>query len=227
MQQRRSSIAQKVLILLVVGGLSAGIIISLAEFSYSRSEVVSTIRAQNDRTMHRLEVSLSVPLWSLDVVAVARLLEAEMAREDLRAIVVTDRSGDFVLGRIRDGEGRLQSVGATAVAEEYPFDAAEFEQRSQPLTYAGSTIGEVRAYFTDEVIRSRLLDEVLRTIFTVGLLTSVLLAILWTLLTRMVVSPLSSLSRSVKRISVTKNFDLRTEIRTNDEIGALSGSVDQ
>lgn len=143
---------------------------------------------------------------------------------DTGAFFVVDEAGTIVI------DGRLDRVGTTLAdpglrawatasrdAEfEYVADGVRYYNVKQPIANGWSVVGSVPVHeLTDELTRIR------RMIGTSALGFALLAVAIGLLLARKVTKPIKQLTAQMK-LAETGDFTVRTEVRSQDEIGHLS-----
>ena len=169
----------------------------------------------------RLSYNVVSPLWNLNRAEVGKVIENEIAEEDIRAIVLYDEGGEVYAGMVReDTSGKAE-----------PYDAGNTTQRQllfrqqdatvKDVIYQNKTIGKVVLYANGERLQAVMSQERLFLAFKLLGLFGVLSFLLFFVLRKIVVQPLGELREWVS--SMQPGTDLPPpKISPSDELDSLA-----
>lgn len=189
------------------------------DYLSTKNKLEGELKTSSSIVAARLAHSLIEPFWSLDDGILHETIKSEMMDQKVLAVKLFDRQDNKIyvaFGRDQAWqiiEGRLPDLGKTFAA-------------SMPILRNNDKIGRIEVYvtkkFANEAIRKSMANISIATlvlIVTVSLTTNLVLR-------RIVISPISRLTKLANEISVG-NLDIHIEKESDDEIGALSDAFER
>lgn len=170
-------------------------------------------------SVNRLANSLIAPIWSLDNAQLETVIRLELADANILAVELEDQleklSGFFLRGE--------EDIVKYSLAEARQNDLASkaLFSLTKSIVYEGNEIGRVTVYATDRVLVEKMNQRLWYNTFFVLIFAAALLGGIAVMLRRLVVHPLSELTRVVTHFS-KKDLGVRSSYVSSDEIGTLA-----
>jgi len=166
-------------------------------FARSRAEWSRLRRVTNAQTTE-LAVALAPPVWSIDRPQIDKILDSQAEVTSIEGIVV-DAAGQ-THARVRDAQRRF-------VVSKGDFPTAGLLMQERPITFAGERIGTVRVYTTPRLIRTLLRGELMGTVFAILVTDLLLIFLVYFVLWRAVLQPLTEIERYAGAVSAEERAD--------------------
>ncbi|MGM0624187.1 MAG: PAS domain-containing protein, partial [Campylobacterota bacterium] len=190
----------KTLILITTGV----IVFSMALFAFytyttDKSKTQQQLNQNSKLTLQSLQQNLAHFLDSYSVNEYKKLIENEMGRESISAIIVDDYnmasivSQKFILGKVRNENGSIEDYDTKNKAHQNIL-AQTYLQKSAPVRSAsGKELGSVTLYISDAAMQQKLqqmlINNLIVTLFIILFLTAVLLV----LVRKYLINPITTL----------------------------------
>ena len=158
------------------------------------AEHVDSLRQNLRASTQQLATSLSLPLWTLDRVQSARILDSMMVNPCVQE--VTLQLGDHqaeTMARFRNPDWTVQSHGLPSQTPALTQEAA--------ITMNGEVLGQIRLGYTTRFLEAELRSTFIKRIGSMLLLDLLLVTSLYFLLWRLVLRPLQELQGLAQRVS--------------------------
>lgn len=222
---------------LLISLLMTGILLASSAFSYYRlrADLYSAFEGRKKELVKRLQVNLPNAVWNFDELQIASIVEAEMNSPDLLAIHVHLKTSSGVSDAERAVVSRTRNTtqsGTVALSR-----LAAEETMRVPLYMQSRVAGDssVRksadmGYAVIELSRQhveQLLAEQLRNrIIEIIILNFLLGVVLFTVMSRMVTTPLAKMSLAFKSLARTAHAGT-LDIKGDDEFGEVVSAFNQ
>ncbi len=211
------------LILLLINFLIMGIW-GIFVYQTEGSDAIKELQDKADKISKRVNKSLEYPMWNLNDDEVNETIELEMADDDVSAIIVRNYNNEFYLGKISMVSGIKQYDPNKTVMVNRLEDI--YLGIKNPTIYENQVIGYSEVYITDQNINKYLKSTISYVIIQTILLSSITIIILYLLLRRVILKKIILLNNAVNQFT-NKNFETRSPVQANDEIGNLSNSFNE
>lgn len=229
----RKSITLKVLLILLISIAFIMILFGMYSFFMNLNRISNELTSIAESTSKRISNTLSTPLWELRYKDINTIMNLEMTNQNILAIVIKE-DNQYFKGKIKNDITKNILEGNILNYEDNP---KQFQKKLQQyyiletnlITKPDSEkqiIGTVEIYMTNYYLNRELRNTILLITVQILLLSLVILLIIFFTLKRMILNPLISLDTIVKAYS-EKDFSLRSEVNSIDEIGHLSKSFNQ
>jgi methyl-accepting chemotaxis protein len=166
------------------------VLVGMGLYGYwsTRSQVEAELDTRVGNASDRLARNLVGPMWDMSSAGALELLRTELAIPEVVSVVVKGEDGSVFAAMVRKG-GEVQAVTA---APQPPPNA-----RSHPFQIArdGKSLGTGEIVYTLDLLSARLRALALGTFVQILLVDAALVAILLTVITGLVLRPLSALTR--------------------------------
>ncbi len=145
-------------------------------------------------TAEQLTVSLALPLWTFDLDQVERIVESTLQNPEITGIQITEASSKRLLcARFMDERGIMSKTA--------PRDVSPYLAVTREVRRGVDSLGQVEIYATTRLMEARLAQDLRRTGLAVLTLDGALVAVLYLLLRRRVISPLRAVERFAHEVS--------------------------
>lgn len=224
-------------VLIALTTTTLGLVVALMLLVYS--ELETTARAMQDNA------NVLTRLVGVNSTAAVSFQDPEAAQEIINAL---GSAPDVIAATLRTPEGRVFAeyhsefpvhAEVLAIVEDHhrddahagaPFGSprhplslllgAPFLEIANPVTVGGRQIGTIEAYFDLTPLR-HLVHKRILTASAVLLAASLLAWLLASRLQRLIASPIEDLARQMQRVSETRDYALRVNPESRNEIGTL------
>lgn len=186
----------------------------------TKSEKMAQLSKFADLSSRRLASSISYTLWNISKREADFLIRSEMANQDIAAIIVYDENqSEYFVSFSKDSEDLL-----------IPFDKKNLEKdlikRTRVIKKNGRKLGSLSVYYTPEYFKKDLHNAILNFVYGIMIIDLVLIIILSSLVRRIFIRPLMLFYEFSEKIS-KGDLDATLEIKTHDEIGFVSNSLNR
>jgi len=145
-----------------------------------------------------LAVALASPVWSIDRPQIEKILDSQAEVTSIEGIVV-DAAGQ-THARMRDEQRRFVPLKGA-----FPADGLLMQER--PIIFSGERIGTVRLYTTPKLIQALLREELMRTGIAILVTDLLLIFLVYFVLWRAVLQPLTEIQRYAGAVSAEERAD--------------------
>jgi PAS domain S-box-containing protein len=219
-----STISSRVLagVLIVVVAVIA--VTGITEYDTNIRQGTEELLKNGDMLASRLSHSLVYPLWELDRYETEQVVAAEMASQDVLAILVFDEQGAPYSGKIRNAGGNVRSYSAQDPQDRSALIYA-FRTVTRPVINRGTVIGVVSVYLTDKQLREDQNKIMLWLVLKLLILVAALSAGLYASLKWLIVRPIDALKSWVAMKSAD-NTVLPPRLKESEELNSLALAFD-
>ncbi len=189
------SIVFYVSILLVVTVTLALGVYGFLNYSEIKNSRISNLKSNLSIQTSQLSIALALPGWNLDNFGVDRIIDSFLLDRNISAVVV-DVGDEEKSIRIRDSDWQI------VTSKTVPLLTEEFKEEKE-IVFKNEVIGSVQVYVTPKFIQQELIGIVIRIVFFTVVLDLVLVLLLYFLLSRNVLKPLTEIERYALAVSST------------------------
>jgi PAS domain S-box-containing protein len=217
------SITQKVLTFLVIGIVFIMAAAGGTYYAAEKQKALRHIQDVADKTADRTSNSLIYPLWNISKQEIEKTLSLEMAEESIIAIILNDEDGQFLMGNIKDSQGRILNYKPDGNQDTLTKKSHVIVKKS--ILKGSEYLGEVHLFFTDRYLNLYLHDLIIKIILLTALLSAITFLIIFFSLKMIILAPLISLQKATQRLKTALSDGVYTDYRvmsgTGDEIDTL------
>jgi len=181
-----------ILVVTVTLALGAFGFLNYTEIKNSR---ISNLKTNLSIQTSQLSIALALPGWNLDNFGVDRIIDSFFLDRNISAIVV-DVGDEQKSIRIRDFNWQI------VTSKTVPLLTEEFKEEKN-IIFKNEIIGSVQVYVTPKFIQQELAGIIFRIVFFTLVLDLVLVLLLYFLLSRNVLKPLTEIERYAVAVSST------------------------
>lgn len=202
------------------------------------------LRVKSDQIVYRIANTFAMPFWSLDDRMVTTLINIELLDPAVVAVALYHENGDFYSGQFIPRDAAHDNLLGSETANERrkksmrPLDPESIQslfrgdgltlgekisKRSTEMVMNGRVFGRVDVYFTDAYYMHLFFSRMMKTMLLIIVVSIATFFITHRSIRRRVILPIEKVSNVVGRFR-NKDFTARTEIVSDDEIGALSSN---
>lgn len=204
------SLIGKILALLVVAMATAAVIVLSTGYVINEQQIQKQFEADVDATIDLAQASLSEPVYAYDFQQVTQIAKAMIGTARVAAIRITDQRGK-----------ELANVQAGQALSNVPVPSVEIHRD-------GTLVGSMTLAFDTSQVQQARQQRLYSNLCLVAVLLGTGILVVYLLLRRLVLSPVSAVRGSLEEIA-SGGGDLRRRlpVRSNDEIGQLSKSFNK
>ena len=217
------SVTQKVLIILVIGIVFIMATAGGAYYAAEKQKALRRIQEIADKTGDRISNSLIHPMWNISQEEMEKTLALEMAEENIIAIVLNDEDHHFLMGKIKDLQGRVVNYAPDKNPDIRIKNCLVSVKKN--ILKGSEYLGEVNLFFTDHYLQKYLNDLIIKIFLLTVLLSVFTVFIIFVSLKKIILTPLFLLQNATQHFKTAlsgegdKNY--RVMIGTGDEIDKL------
>ncbi|OHD18892.1 MAG: hypothetical protein A2086_12980 [Spirochaetes bacterium GWD1_27_9] len=204
-----------ILVVIIITGIT-GVLQYYSESKKSKEGLTNSANL----TLKRLANNLREPVWNIEETSLKTVVQLEVKGDNVLAIAVyLDTEENFHYGEIKKENNKTTSFKNSeqfnTQLDKYYFKlVGKIEKENQ-------VIGFVSVYYTDKFLRMSLLQITIKNILQTIALSIILVLSLYMTMSNIIIRPIIMLNRVVGRFS-DKEFDVRADVMSADEIGNLS-----
>lgn len=214
----RSSLFRKLIILFVFSLIFIVGINSYYFYVSAEKEAKARLQLAADRIMNRILNTFTRPLSNLNGEEVEVAIILEMARDDVLAILLKDKNGDFYMGKIKDEQWGISYYQPDEETKKRLSNS--FIHLSRKMTGGDRLVGYVDLYISNRALieRQRVLKK--NIFIQLVLLSASMIFVLLLTLNKYIFKPLAALKEAAEHCT-EKDFSKKVSVHSNDEIGQL------
>ncbi|MCM2352278.1 MAG: HAMP domain-containing histidine kinase [Pseudobdellovibrio sp.] len=162
-------------------------------YSEIKNSRIDSLKKNLSIQTSQLSIALALPGWNLDNYGVDRIIDSFLLDNNISAVVV-DVGDEEKSIRIRDSNWQI------VTSKTVPPMTSEFKEEKE-IVFKNEVIGSVQVYVTSKFIQQELMGIVIRIVFFTFVLDLVLVLLLYFLLSRNVLKPLTEIERYAVAVS--------------------------
>jgi len=181
----------------------------------AKKKMDTELQSSSINIAKRLSIYLLDSFWSLDDDILQESLKSEMTDRNIMAINLFDRSGKKIyLGYTRNADWQ-------PVKNTQNIYGKELTKVTENFVKDGKSIGKVDVFLTPKFFKQEFVRSMYRLMITSLLLLIAVTFAVYTVMNRMILSPISKLTNAADQISLG-NLELDIPVDSKDEIGVLA-----
>ncbi|AZZ36758.1 hypothetical protein CIK05_08125 [Bdellovibrio sp. qaytius] len=188
----RSTVFYVSTLLVVTVTLALGVF-GFLNYTEIRNNRIDNLKANLSIQTSQLSIALALPGWNLDNFGVERIIDSFLLDRNISAVVadVGDKEKSI---RVRDSNWQV------VTSKTIPILINDFTEEKS-IIFKNEKIGSVQVYVTPKFIQQELLSIVIRIVFFTLVLDLLLVLLLYFLLSRNVLKPLTEIERYAVAVS--------------------------
>lgn len=190
----RSIVFYVSIVLVVTVTLALGVI-GFVNYSDIKNSRIGNLKKNLSIQTSQLSIALALPGWNLDNFGVDRIIESFFLDKNISAIVV-DVGDEKKSIRVRDSNWQI------VASETLPSLDEDFKDEKK-IVFKNDVIGSVQVYVTPKFIEQELIGIIVRIAFFTFGLDLLLVLLLYLLLSRNVLRPITEIERYAVAVSST------------------------
>lgn len=201
-------------IALIILIISAITFLASAAYDYTvmSTNMMDELNKKADTLIERLSESLITPLWNVDQAALNRIIVSEMEDKRIKAILVTEDNGHNIFaGKIRNKDWEIDDF------KRWP--SGELITRKSEITVLRQPIGSVEIFLTKKYIQQELINSLFKSLMRTMIMVLLLMVSIFITLRKVLLIPISQLSRTAEIISKEKDYSVRMKEYHSGELG--------
>ncbi len=187
-----------------------------------RSELDSRFEERKQEIAHKLRVNLAQALWNFDESQALNVIDAELASQDVLTIRVFDEGNRLFLERSRSGAETVQAQDAMRVQ----LRSRQEQTLDIPAMRRDAQLGSMEILFSREHVDRVMFLQIRNRVLEIIILNALLGALLYTLMSKMVIGPLSRLAQAFKELASNTQVS-ELHIQGEDEFGEVVDAYNQ
>lgn len=181
-------------LLVVTVTLALGVF-GFLNYSEIKNSRIGNLKSNLSIQTSQLSIALALPGWNLDNFGVERIIDSFLLDRNISAVVV-DINDEETKVRVRDADWKI------AISHNLPVLPDDFKEEKK-IIFKNEVIGTIQVYVTPKFIQQELTGIVVRIVFFTVVLDLVLVLLLYFLLSRNVLMPLTEIERYAVAVSTT------------------------
>ena len=179
-------------LLVVTVTLALGVF-GFLNYTEIRNSRIDNLKANLSIQTSQLSIALALPGWNLDNFGVERIIDSFLLDRNISAVIadVGDKEKSI---RVRDSNWQIVTSKTIPVLDD------DFKEEKL-IVFKNETIGSVQVYVTPKFIQQELIEIVIRIVFFTVVLDLVLVMLIYFLLSRNVLKPLTEIERYAVAVS--------------------------
>ena len=210
------SIKIKIIFSLLIVVISVLSCYEIKSYLSTQERLYLELNENADRQMNRLKEGLILPLWEMDETWQLKVIDIEMAKNEVYAITVSDDK-QAVRGQMRDANWNVIDTSQLLHDENTVMRQAD-------IFHNDEKIGSVTLFLSSRFVEEHLKNEALNRFFSLIALSVSIIFSLLIMLGRIVTTPLSQILQAVNKIR-QGDYDHKLSLHSHDEIGLLATGI--
>ena len=169
------------------------------------------------QTLARLQASVLVPVYNLDIRVARLILLSEMLPDEISAISISEDGGETLLGFGKDADGQVVVGELESVVSPSLTATAE-------LKMYGEVFGRIRVSVDGRIVQKKLNNKIIVLILEVVVLGFFLVGMVVYILRRFFVKPALQLS-AISREIANNNLSVEIDLKSENEFGELASNL--
>lgn len=207
------SIKIKIIFSLLVVVISVLSFYEIRSYLSTQERLYLELNENADRQINRLKEGLILPLWEMDESWQLKVIDIEMAKNDVYAITVSDDK-QTTRGQMRDANWRIININQLVQGE-------NVVTRQADIFHSGEKIGSVNLFLSSRFVQERLQSEAFNRFVSLIALSVAIIFSLLIILNQIVTKPLSQILDVVNTIR-HGDYKNKLNLHARDEIGLLA-----
>ncbi|MCG7586535.1 methyl-accepting chemotaxis protein [Photobacterium sp. OFAV2-7] len=197
---------------------------TLVSIYMNQQQLVEQVHHDAESSVKRLGITLSSPLWKVDLDTAKKIVQSELGTNDLMAVDVMGEDEKVLFSFTLNAEnGQITEKAFTGRSYLTKNEKVHFEIQGEQFE-----AGSVRLYFTDARIQETLVGEIYRSMVQVAILVMIMLLSLRMLINRIIINPLNSIKNRIFDIAQGEgDLTQRVIVQGNDELSELGKGINQ
>ncbi|MDD2865561.1 MAG: ATP-binding protein [Methylococcales bacterium] len=210
------SIKIKIIFSLLIVVISVLSLYEIKSYLSTQERLYLELNENAERQIKRLREGLILPLWEMDEAWQLKVIDIEMAKNEVYAITVTDDK-QITHGQMRDANWKLIDINQ-------PIHDENMVMRQADIFHGDEKIGSVSLFLSSRFVEEHLQNEALNRFFSLIALSVTIIFSLLIMLGRIVTTPLSQILQAVNKIR-QGDYDHKLSLHSHDEIGLLATGI--
>jgi signal transduction histidine kinase/CheY-like chemotaxis protein len=209
-------------IIIWVVGITTMVLVILGSIDFFgvRANLSSELKQLGLRVGNRLQETLAVPIFDLDMVAIDDIVMAEMADGRIYAILIKDPDGELIDAGCYERNAKWEIVSAKSPFSARPFSAPNLHIKRKIIKH-DIMLGTVEILVTSKFIKQKLIFSLFSIATKTFILDLLLVIFLVSVINRIIVHPIDLLAKVSEGIS-KGDYNVPVVIKSDDEIGDLA-----
>lgn len=221
---RRKILAK--LIIILVAAVSVISIISIAYFDKKNSDILHAGLRQTVNNLREVaRLAYAVPMWQMGETEITYLNQAILTNRNIVAVNIYDESGKFLEGLQKD----LRTMEVPEDGARRRFTIPESEKDIRKVFYTtfhrGFVVGSFEIFYTERYVNEEIARRRANLAIAFTLIGLSMIIVIFIVAKKMIIAPILTLADISRQITSNKDYSVRVEKRSDDEIGILYESI--
>ncbi len=213
------------MVLMLVVVVSAISVISIVYFDKRNRD---TLRAELRDTITNLRevarLAYAVPMWQMGETEIAYLNHAILTNKNIVAVNIYDESGKFLSGLHKD----LRTMRLSEEAGDRftpPENAKDIKKLFYTTFHRGFVVGSFEIFYTERYVNQEITHRRANLAISFTLIGLSIIIVIFVVVKKMLIAPILTLADVSREITSGKDYSVRLEKKSDDEIGILYESI--
>lgn len=221
---KRKILAKLIAILIIA--ISA---ISMASIFCLDKKITETLRTElrdtisNVREISRL--AYAVPMWQMGKREIAYLNRAVLTNRNIVAVNIFDESGKFMAGLKKDLDTTEIVDGDMDTAFVIPDGSKDIKKVFYTTFHREFIVGSFEIFYTEKYMNEEIVRRRINLIVVFTIMCLLMVVVIFVVVKNMLIAPVLTLADISRQITSSKDYSVKLERRSNDEIGILYESI--
>ncbi len=208
------------IIILVMGIIITMLIAGLITYKYEETRIMQEINNSSLQISERIAYNLFDAVWTYNEEVIERMVNLEMMSPIVLAIVVKDFKDNFWNGQIKNERNEIVKLASINKVQQAILESA-FIKHKKEIVYYNKVVGYVEVYTNDYDLKKSIRNTIFRICMQTLFISPFLVIIIFFSLKIIILNPIINLKNVIGSFS-NKNFSVRSDLKSEDEIGSLS-----
>lgn len=221
---KRKILAKLIIILIVIV-----FAISTASILYFDKKNADTLRANLNETISNLKeisrLSYALPMWHMGKVEIEYLNRALLTNRNIVAVNIFNESWQFKESLKKD----LTTMEVVEEETTSPFVISENNKDIRKVFYTvfhrGYIVGSFEIFYTERYVDEEITRRRINLAIVFGLIGLAMTVVIFIAVKKMLIAPVLTLANISRQITMNKDYSVKIDRRSGDEIGILYESI--
>ncbi len=220
---------RKILAKLIIILVATVSVISIISILYFDKKNTDTLRSELIETINNLRevasLAYAIPLWQMGETEIAYLNRAILTNKNIVAVNIYDDSGKFLEGLQKDLKTMKLAGHASRTSFITPQNRTDIKKLSYAISHRGFNVGSFEIFYTERYVNQEIARRRanLALVFTLTGLSMII--VIFIVVKKMLIAPVLTLADISRQITSNKDYSVKVEKRSEDEIGILYDSI--
>ncbi len=221
---KRKILAKLIVILIVIV-----FVISIASIFYFDKKNADRLRANLDETISNLReisrLSYALPMWQMGKKEITYLNRALLTNRNIVAVNIYDESWKFLESLEKDLATMEVVEGRTNTPFVIPESSEDIKKVFYTVFHREYIVGSFEIFYTERYVNEEIARRRANLAVVFGLIGLAMIAVIFFVVKKMLIAPVLTLADISRQITRDKDYSVKIERRSGDEIGILYENI--